>query len=129
MFRLFGDIAAGVGRRLARLVQSMRLVRERRRLDRLYGPRLLKALPAPLGDQGQADVLARLITDYCERSQTTAATHEAARVKLDAADYAFANLIRELSCVMKDVPSTWAPTRATGEAVPVLLQRTTAIAA
>ncbi len=112
MLGIFKDIATRLRRRVARQVQAARLRRERRRFDRLYGPSQVGVMPAEVGAQGHAERLTRIVSDYCQRSQALADAHEAARVKLDAAEYAFSSLLRDLSSVMGDAPSTWTPERA-----------------
>jgi hypothetical protein len=100
-----------VRRLIGRSLQARRLRHERRRLDRLYGPTCFRTIPAPMGVGGQTDRLGRIVADYCQRGEAAAKVHDAARVKLDAAEYAFASLLKELSSVMGEAPSAWTPAR------------------
>jgi hypothetical protein len=109
VFDFANDIFAGLRRRIGLALQARVLRRERDRLDRLYGPGDVLAMPEPLGLPGQAATLSRIVADHCQRSAVIADAHEAARTKLDAAEYAFSSLLKELSGVMRDVPSDWAP--------------------
>ena len=117
MFDFANDIFAGLRRRIGLALQARVVRRERGRLDRLYGPGNVRAMPEPLGLPGQAATLSRIVADHCQRSTVIADAHEAARTKLDAAEYAFASLLKELSGVMRDIPSDWAPMPAAARTV------------
>ena len=109
MFDFANDMFAGIRRQIGLALQARAVRRERHRFDRLYGPSDAPAVAGPLGLPGQAAALSRIVADHCERSTVIANAHDAARTKLDAAEYAFASLLKELSGVMSEVPSDWAP--------------------
>jgi hypothetical protein len=109
VFEFANDMFAGIRRRIGLALQARAVRRERRRLDRLYGPSDAPAVAEPLGLPGQAAALSRIVADHYQRSTVIADAHNAARTKLDAAEYAFASLLKELSGVMSEAPSDWAP--------------------
>lgn len=55
--------------------------------------------------------------------------HEAARVKLDGAEYLFSSLLDDLASVMGNAPSNWTPERITLRAPPAAGHGMRAVAA
>ena len=109
MFELANDIYAGLRRHIGLALQARALRRERRRLDRLYGPGDIVPASQTLNASGQTAALSRVVTDYCRRGTDITEAHEVARTKLDAAEYAFTSLLKELSGVLTEVPIGWTP--------------------
>ena len=88
-----------------------RLERDKRRIDRLYGPLTPRSNPVQLDASAQADRLGEMVRAHCRTSAQIVEAHLGAAIKIDSAEYAVSCLMNELRGVMTKMPTHWACSR------------------